>query len=104
VSRESFQARKAHHIHQADTAIEHFHSPLFQYRTVSKQEALILEHIQKGKTYTISELAYLTKLDKSAVSARRNHMLKTGILVMGKRRKCLFTEIYVQTVRLAEGV
>lgn len=100
MSHASYQARRSHHIAQASTAIDHFHSPTFQYRVVSPQEALILEHIQKGKDYTISELAYLTKLDKAAVSARRNHMLKTGILVLGKRRKCLFTEIHVQTVML----
>lgn len=90
-------------IQQADTAIEHFHSNRFA-ALVSRQEAEILEHMKVGKDYTITELAYLTKLDKSTVSGRRNAMLGKGLIVQGKRRKCKFTEIHVQTVRLPQDM
>ena len=87
-------------IDQADTAIDHFHSPEFQYRTVQKREAEILEVMKRGKDYTITELAYLTHMDKSDVSARRNGMLKKKLIVRGNNRKCKFTEVFVQTVKL----
>ena len=87
-------------INQAETAIDHYHSPAFQYRTVQKREAEILEVMQRGKDYTITELAYLTHMDKSEVSARRNAMLKKKLIVRGANRKCKFTEIFVQTVKL----
>ena len=94
----SFHARK--HINQAQTAIEHFHSPVFQYRTVTHQQALILEHMERNKDYTITELAYLCKMEKSSVSGRRNEMLHSKKIVKGIKRKCKFSEIKCQTVRL----
>ncbi len=87
-------------INQTQTACDHYNNPTFQYRVVSPQEALILDHVRKVRNYTITELAYLTKLDKSSVSGRRNAMLKKGLLVYGPKRKCKFTEIFVQTVKL----
>ena len=89
-------------IHQADTAIDHFHSFNFQYRTVSKQEAQIMESMRQGKCYTLTELAHFTKLEKSSVSGRVNHMLNVGLLVKGQRRKCYFTEIMCRTVKLSQ--
>ena len=94
-------------INQAETAINHFHSPTFQYRTVQKQEAQILDVMRPGKEYTLTELAHATKLEKSSVSGRVNHMLHVGLLVKGQRRKCYFTEIMCRTVKLApkqEGI
>ncbi len=90
-------------INQAQTAIDHYHTPEFQYRTVSRQEAQILEAMRAGKDYTLSELAHVTKLEKSSVSGRVNHMLKTGVLVKGLERKCFFTDILCRTVRLPRG-
>lgn len=90
-------------INQAETAIDHFHSPNFQYRTIQRKESEILEKMKAGKDYTITELAYLTHMDKNEVSARRNAMLKKGIIERSLNRKCKFTEIFVQTVRLPRG-
>ena len=87
-------------IQQAQTAINHYHSPIFQYRTVTKQESLILNKMRTGKDYTLTELAHLTKLEKSSVSGRVNHMLKTGVLAKGDKRKCKFTEVTCRTVKL----
>lgn len=89
-------------INQASTASNHFHSDGFHARIVSPQQALILEHMRVGKDYTIGELAWLTKIDKSAVSGRRNAMLKAGILERGLARKCVFSEVHCETVKLAE--
>ena len=91
-------------IQQAKTAIDHYHSPGFQYTVVDRRESEILEVMKRGKDYTITELAYLTHMDKSAVSARRNAMLKKKLIVQGARRKCKFTEIFVQTVKLPEAI
>lgn len=92
-------------INQAETAIDHFHNPNFQYRTVSRQEAQILEVMRPGKSYTLSELAHLTKLEKSSVSGRVNKMLKGNapLLVKGLERKCYFTDILCRTVQLPRG-
>lgn len=87
-------------INQAETAIEHFHSPAFQYQTVSKQEAQIMEKMRPSMDYTIGELAWLTKLDKSAISGRRNDMLRKGLLIRGIARKCTFSYVHCETVRL----
>jgi hypothetical protein len=108
MSHPSFYARKIihehKHIQQVDTAIEHYHSPTF-YRFVNSQEALILDFMRPGKEYTLTELAHLTKLEKSSVSGRVNHMLYTSmVLVKGQRRKCFFTEIECRTVKLSEVV
>jgi hypothetical protein len=97
----SFNARKTKHINQTDTASDHFHSPRFQATIVTPQEAIILEHMRAGHDYTLSELAHATKLEKSSVSARVNHMLyKSGVLVKGQQRKCFFTEILCRTIKL----
>jgi hypothetical protein len=93
-------------IHQASTAIEHFHSPNFHARIVAPQHALIMDamHTSAQTDFTIGELAWLAKMDKSAVSARRFEMLRDELIVKGKRRPCKFSDIYCETVKLAEGV
>jgi len=92
-------------INQADTAIKHFHNPKFKYYIVQNQEAKILEHMKRGKDYTLSEIAHLTKMEKSSVSGRVNHMLNVSkVLIKGQRRKCYFTEIECRTVKLAAGL
>lgn len=103
----SFNHRREHHmlINQADTAIDQFHSPNFHARIVAPQHALILDAMRSSAQteFTIGELAWLAKMDKSAVSARRYEMLRDELIVKGKRRPCKFSDIYCETVKLKEG-
>ncbi len=52
----------------------------------------------------LSQNADLAKMDKSAVSGRRNTMLKAGILERGLARKCVFSDILCETVKLPGGL
>jgi len=87
-------------IQQSDTAIDCFHRPDFNLTVIQPQQAQILDKMQHGKDYTIRELAHVTHMDRSTVSARRNAMLKLGLIEYGPRRKCMFSEKFVETVRL----
>jgi len=87
-------------IQQSITAIENYHRPDFNITVIQPQQAQILEKMQHGKDYTIRELAHVTHMDRSNVSARRNAMLKLGLIEYGPSRKCMFSEKFVETVKL----
>jgi len=99
----SFEARREHRqINQAPTAIDHFHSADFHLKIVPASQQRILDMMQPGKDYSIGELAWLTKLEKSSVSGRRREMLDAGLIVQGQRRRCKFSDIHCETVKLKE--
>ena len=109
MSRESFQARKEQHmtkhINQAPTAIANYHGFVLPYAT-QPQQLRILDKMKQSHLpdFTIGELSYLTNMDKSTVSARRNAMLQAGTLILGTERKCKFSEKVCQTVKLPEAI
>lgn len=72
-------------IDQTDTAIDSYHFHVIPY-IAQPQEQALLNLMIDGNDYTILELAYLTGLDKSSISARRNKMLKRGLLERGADR------------------
>lgn len=89
-------------IAQAPTAIACYHNYVVPH-VIQPQQQIILDVfacIPKGSSYTIGEIARITKLDKSAVSGRRNAMLKVGLLELGDERPCFCSGKNCQTVRL----
>lgn len=69
---------------------------------IQEQQKKILLKMTLGYNYTRRELAALTKLETSTVSARVNAMLDTFIEVMGKR-KCRISGKTVESLTLMAG-
>ena len=88
-------------IDQAETAIRCYHD--YVPKIIQPQQQKILDVFARcapGNSYTIGELAFLSCLDKSAVSGRRNQMLRDGLLERGGTRPCSCSGIVCETVRL----
>jgi DNA-binding MarR family transcriptional regulator len=85
-------------IQQSETAINAYHDHV--PKIIPHQQQVILDVLDDNCEYTIGELAALTGLDKSAVSGRRNQMLKDGLIERGATRKCFRSGIVCETVRL----
>ena len=86
---------------QAETAIRAYHDHVPKIIPAQQQKILdVFARCAPGNSYTIGELAFLSGLDKSAVSGRRHQMLRDGLLEYGHRRPCSSSGIVCETVRL----
>lgn len=66
----------------------------------SRQQSMILAHIQPGRDYSLQELARLAGFQINAVSARCNELRNGGAIEFGPQRKCAITGRTVNPVRL----
>lgn len=83
-------------INQAETACAVFHASNFQ-----PQQQRILDLLEcHGGDWTIGEIANFLRMDKSAVSGRRNALLAIGAIELGDERKCRISGKTVQTVHI----
>lgn len=88
-------------IQQAETAIRAYHDHVPKIIQPQQQKIIdVFARCHPGNAYTIGELAFLSGLDKSAVSGRRNKMLHDGLLERGIKRHCSSSGIVCETVRL----
>jgi len=91
-------------IKQADTAIDHFHLVVSDALAPQLIERIcnFIEGHPRKPDWTIAELSFGLEIDKSNISARRNEMLKAGILEKCEKRCCSITGVRVETVKLRE--
>lgn len=68
-----------------DTSLDAFFD-LKKSRALQNQERLILSKMQPNTVYTRREMADITKLDYSAVSARVNALLDVYIVIVGRKQ------------------
>lgn len=91
-------------IQQSDTARDAFHGQVQKVIPHQQQQILdVFARCAPGNSYTIGELAFMSGLDKSAVSGRRHQMLLDGLLERGGNRRCSSSGIVCETVKLPTG-
>lgn len=85
----------------SQTSIDNYHNHVKPHliQPVIRQ---ILGVMESNKSFTIGELAALTGLDKSCVSARRFEMIANGFVERGIDRKCSQSGKLCQTVFLCK--
>ncbi len=70
-------------------------------QTFGRQESIILAAIQPSRDYTRRELAAITGIETSTISARVNALIACGALnEIASARKCSISRKTVNTVRL----
>ncbi|QNB13460.1 MarR family transcriptional regulator [Paraburkholderia tropica] len=84
-------------IAQQETAVAAFHEHVPSIS--STQCGVILDAIQPGHDYSMSELVEMTGLQKSSISARLNKMRADGVLEHGPERKCRISGRTINPVR-----
>ena len=50
-----------------------------------------------GEAMTNREIAFILGMEPSTVSARRNELMKKGLVKMGKARKCRISDVTAYT-------
>lgn len=89
-------------IAQSDTAITNYRFHVLPNLAGSCYTA-IMDVMRPGCDYTIGELAHLTGMEKSSISARRRELLDGMKIEMGHNRECSISGITCQTVKLHGG-
>lgn len=84
-------------IKQKDTAIYNFHNYVIPF-VASKQQQNILDSMEMGRDYTIGEIASITGMQKSSISARRYEMIARGLVSKGKDRICAISGRICETI------
>lgn len=79
------------------TSIDAYHA-LKSSPKINAQEQKILNAMHINCVYTRHEIAKLTDMETSTVSARVNALIKAGKILVTGTRKCSITRVTVQTL------
>ncbi len=84
-----------------ETSVLAFHD-LRDTGRLGHQQQDILDRIQPGRDYSLSEIVRMTGFEKSAVSGRCHGLKELGLLVEGEPRKCSITGRTINPVKRPE--
>lgn len=65
-----------------------------------EKEREIAEVMKCGRRFTRREVAHITKMETSSVSARVNHMIFIGVVEVDGQMRCPITRKMVEAIRL----
>jgi predicted transcriptional regulator len=69
-----------------------------------EKEREIAEIMKCGRRFTRREVAHLTKMETSSVSARVNHMIFIGVIEVDGNIRCPITKKMVEAIKLVTEV